>query len=248
MTPINYSSYTLSLNDYLFYGLAFMTVSGIISFLFYDSLLPVLFMVCFIRIYYRYVSRYLCEKRKQKLILQFRDMINSISVSLNSGYSIENSIRETYREMLILYGTNSYIQKELELMLGKLAVNIPVENIFSEFSGRSSCDDIIMFSQVLMITKRNGGDLIAIIRTSAETIGEKIDVQRDIENAIASRKFEQNIMFFMPVIIMIYIRISSKGFFSPVYHNTAGIILMTVCLIIYISAVITGLKLSTVKL
>lgn len=248
MTPINYSSYTLSLNDYFLYGLVFLTASGIISFLFYDSLLPVLFMLAFIRIYYQYVSRYLCNKRKQILILQFRDMINSISVSLNSGYSIENSIRETYREMLVLYGADSYIQKELELMIGKLAVNIPIEDIFSEFSSRSSCDDIIVFSQVLIITKRNGGDLMDIIRTSADTIGEKIDIQRDIANAIASKKFEQNIMFFMPVIIMIYIRASSKGFFSPVYHNCAGIILMTVCLAIYISAVVTGLKLSTVNL
>ena len=104
-----------------------------------------------------------------------------------------------------------------------------------------------MFSQVLSITKRNGGDLIAIIRTSSETIGLKIDVQREISVSIAQKKFEQNIMVIMPIAIMSYIRLSSKGFFTPVYHNAAGIFLMTICLTLYLFAIILGFKLTSVK-
>lgn len=55
-------------------------------------------------------------------------------------------------------------------------------------------------------------------------------------------------MFLMPVVIMIYIRISSDGFFDPVYHNITGILVMSACLILYILAVLTGLKLSAVKI
>lgn len=199
-------------------------------------------------IYYRYISHFLCNKRKSTLILQFRDMINSISVSLNSGYSIENSLKDANREILILYGKNSYIHNEINIMLKKLAINIPIEKIFSDFAMRSECNDIIMFSQILVIAKRNGGDLISIIKSSSETIGEKIDIKREIESAVSSKKFEQNIMFLMPVVIMLYIRISSRGFYDSVYHNMTGVFFMTICLLIYISAIIIGLKLSTVKI
>lgn len=248
MTQIQYAIYKLSFVEYLLYGVLYISVSGIVSCLFYDSPIPIIFMSPFIIIYYKYVSFFLCNKRKKNLILQFRDMINSISASLNSGYSVENSIKEAYKEMFVLYGRNSYILNELNMMLKKLALNIPIEKIFSDFALRSECDDIIMFSQVLVIARRNGGDLISIIKSSSETIGEKIDIQREILTAISSKKFEQNIMFIMPVVIMIYIRISSDGFFETVYHNLAGIFLMTLCLILYTTAILIGLRLSNVKI
>lgn len=248
MTQIQYAIYRLSFPEYLLYGILYFLLSAVISYLFYDSLTPVIFTVPLIVIYYKYISRFLCTKRKNILIIQFRDMINSISASLSSGYSIENSIKEAGREMLILYGDASYIYGELSLMQKKLAINIPIEKIFSDFAVRSQCDAIIMFSQILVIAKRNGGDLISIIKSSSHTIGEKIDISREIASALSSRKYEQNIMFLMPVAIMIYIRISSKGFFDSVYHNITGILIMSLSLILYILAVIIGFKLSIVKI
>lgn len=248
MTQIQYKIYQLSLPEYLLYGTLYFLLSAVISYLFYDSLTPVIFTSPLIVIYYKYISRFLCAKKKNILILQFRDMLNSISASLNSGYSIENSIKEAGREMLVLYGEASYIHSELNLMQKKLAINIPIEKIFSDFAVRSQCDDIIIFSQILVIAKRSGGDLISIIKSSSRTIGEKIDISREIASALSSRKYEQNIMFFMPVAIMIYIRIFSKGFFDSVYHNITGILIMSLCLSIYILAVIIGLKLSAVKI
>lgn len=247
MQQIDYRFYKLSWTEYLIYGCIYLFISAIISILFYNALFPVFLFLLFLKFFYRFVSSYLCQKRKNTLIIQFRDMINSISVSLNSGYSIENSIRETYQEIKILYGTDSYIYSELNIMLRKLALNVPIEIIFYEFAQRSDCDDIIMFSQILNITKRNGGDLISIIKTSAETIGEKIDIQREIATSIAAKKFEQNIMFCMPPVIMLYIRLFSKDFFSPVYYNIPGIILMSFCLILYIASIFLGLKISTIK-
>lgn len=171
MTQTQYSVYQLSPIEYLLYGILYLSALAVISFLFYDSLIPVIFILPFILIYYKYISRFLCSRRKNILILQFRDMLHSISVSLNSGYSIENSLKEANNEMTVLYGKASYICNELDIMSKKLAINIPVEKIFSDFSIRSQCSDIIMFSQILMIAKRNGGDLIAIIKASSQTIG-----------------------------------------------------------------------------
>lgn len=248
MMQIKYEIYRLSFIEYLLYGTIYLFVSAIISFLFYDSLIPIIVLLPFIIIYYKYISNFLCIRRKEHLIFQFRDMLHSISASLNSGYSIENSIKEATTEMTILYGRTSYICNELDLMSKKLAVNIPVEKIFSDFSIRSQCSDIIMFSQILMIAKRNGGDLIAIMKSSSQTIGQKIDINREISTALSSRKYEQNIMFLMPIAIMIYIRLSSDGFFEPVYHNITGILIMSICLMLYILAVAAGIKLSTVKI
>lgn len=248
MIHINYSSYQLNIKEYIIYGLAYILMLGIVSFLFYDSLIPILIFSPGLMIYYNFISVYLCEHRKKQLVLQFRDMINSISVSLSSGYSIENAINEAYGEMLVLYGDASLICEELRVMLNKLSLCVPIETIFLEFAKRSFCDDIHMFAQILVIAKRNGGDLISIIKNSSETIGEKIDIKREIFTAISSKLFEQYIMFVMPPAIMGYIRISSPDYFQVVYHNLLGIVLMSICLALYIFSIILGLKFTTIKI
>jgi tight adherence protein B len=244
--PVSYGDYKLSFIEYLIYAAGYFSILLVLFILFYDSVIPVFFAAPFIILYYRYIRKYLCSRRKNQLVLQFRDMMNSISVSLSSGYSIENALREAQKEMAVLYGEKSYIYYELTLMNKRLALNIPIEEVFSDFAKRSECGDIFMFSQILVIAKRNGGDLISIIKSSTETIAEKIDINREIETAQAAKRFEQNIMFIMPVAIMLYIRISSPGFFDSVYHNITGISVMSICLAIYFAAVILGLKISSV--
>lgn len=248
MTQKSYEKYSLSIKEYFLYGLLFWLILFCTSYLFYDHFIPaILFSPCIV-LYFRYIRSYLCICRKKQLLLQFRDMILSISVSLGSGYSLENSIRECDREMRLLYGEGADICIETALMTKKLTLNIPIETIFYDFAVRSQCPDILMFSQILNIAKRTGGDLISIIKTSSETIGEKIDIQREIQTSISSKRFEQNIMSVMPLAIMAYIRFTSHDFFDTVYHNPTGICIMTVSLLIYILAVLLGIRLSSVKI
>ena len=248
MTQMNYNEYHLSILEYIAYGSGFMTVLLIVVFLFFNSVIPVLLLSPFMIVYYKFIRRYLCEKRKNLLVYEFRDFINALSASLNSGYALENAVKEAHKEMLILYGRHSYMNAEADIMLKLLALNIPIEKIFADFANRCQCTDIITFSQIIIIAKRNGGDLISIIKSSSETISEKISLKNDIATTIAAKQFEQNIMFVMPIAIMTYIRCMSEGYFDPVYHTPVGIALMTACLIIYIFAVILGLKISRIKI
>jgi len=54
--------------------------------------------------------------------------------------------------------------------------------------------------------------------------------------ALSGRRMEQNIMKIMPFGILIYVGISSPGYFDPLYGNLTGIAVMTVLLTIYLAA------------
>ncbi len=248
MTKTNYKIYHLSMLEYLKYGSLFFLCLAAITFLFYDSLIPILFFSPSIILYLRIIRKYLCEKRQSILLYEFRDFINALSASLNSGYSLENAVREAHKELIILYGKRSYMVQETDLMLKFLALNIPIEKIFADFANRCSCDDIITFSNILIIVKRNGGDLISIIKSSSTTISQKIALKSEVSTIIAAKRFEQNIMFLMPVAIMTYIRIVSKGYFDIVYHNVTGIIIMTCCIFFYLLSILLGLKMSKINI
>ena len=72
-----------------------------------------------------------------------------------------------------------------------------------------------------------------VIQTSARMLGDKIDVQKEIEATLSAKKAEQTIMSFMPAGIILYLQLTSPGFLEVLYGNAFGIFAMTVCLGIY---------------
>ena len=80
---------------------------------FYRSLWAVPFLLPIFSIYRREKKRELSAKRSRELQTQFKDAILSISASQKVGYSLENSFRLAYEDMILLYGKDSVICGEL---------------------------------------------------------------------------------------------------------------------------------------
>ncbi|MDE6699296.1 MAG: type II secretion system protein F, partial [Lachnospiraceae bacterium] len=114
-------------------------------------------------------------------------------------------------------------------MKKKLLINIPIETVFEDFSSRTGIDEIIAFSEVIKISKKGGGDMIAIIKSTITTIRAKIELTEDISATVSSKKYEQLVMMVMPFAIFAYIDITRSEFFSPLYHNLLGIIISSIC-------------------
>ena len=112
-------------------------------------------------------------------------------------------------------------------------VSVPVEELFLSLGERSGIEDIENFAAVFSTAKRTGGDMDKVIQTSARMLGDKIDVQKEIEATLSAKKAEQTIMSFMPAGIILYLQLTSPGFLEVLYGNAFGIFAMTVCLGIY---------------
>lgn len=247
MELINYNTYTLKKSEYIIYGIIALAFILLISYLFYDSLIPVLFLLPCTYFYFKQIAYILCERRKDKLCRQFNDSIISISTSLETGCSIENAIWEAYLQISVIYSRNSYMAIELNAIFNQLKLSIPVEDAFNAFAIRTDIDDILTFCDILKIAKRTDGSIVSIIKTTADTIEEKFDITRQIKTNINGKKFEQLIMSVMPVFIIIYLGISSPDFFAPLYHNILGIIFSTICLIIYGLSVLLSVKIMRIE-
>ena len=58
----------------------------------------------------------------------------------------------------------------------------------------------------------------------------------EIRNLTASRRYEQNIMNFLPFGMIIYIRLTSPGFLDVMYGTAGGRILMSCGLLLLLGA------------
>lgn len=210
--------------------------SFILFFLFYKS-----FVLSFIlALIYGIINIKTYEKRRieewrWQMDLEFREVMTGISSALNAGYSVENSFKEAKMDLLLLYGNNSVMVKELDIINSKLMLNQPLENVLMEFARRCEVEDINNFAEVFQTAKRTGGNLIDIARSSADKISNKIETSREIRTMVSGKRMEGRIMALMPLAIIIYFWISSPGFLDCLYAP-AGRPIMTVLLIIYVVA------------
>ena len=107
--------------------------------------------------------------------------------------------------------------------------------------------DISYFAEIFRYAKRSGGDIPAIIKQTVRIIREKAEVQREIDTIISGRKMEQRVMVFIPMGILMYLRITSDSFINVLYGNAAGIVVMTICLMVYGTAVLVSGKIVDIK-
>lgn len=195
-----------------------------------------------------YKKKDLKKKRLRQLTLQFKEAIQVLSSFLSAGYSLENSLFMSVRELEALYGKDAMITEEFERLAAGVRMNRPVEQLLAEFGERSGIQDVDHFAQVFGMARRSGGELVEIIRQSAGVIRDKIQVQEEIQTMTAARIFEQKIMNGIPFGMILYIDFTSPGFFDIMYGTWMGRLIMTLCLAFYMGAVMLSGKILDIEI
>lgn len=232
----DYNTYVFSPKEIVLHVLSKAIFLGVVSYLFYDSFIAWLLMLPIAFLTLKKKSETLCKKRKQRLEMEFREVILSVSSNLQAGYSVENAFREAYQDITLLFGKEALMARELFLLQQKLSNNEQLEDILMNLSKRSGVDDIKDFAEIFQIAKRSGGDICAIISNTAQIIGDKQEVRKEIETVMSEKVLEQTIMRYIPFLIIFYISLTSDGYFEPLYHNILGWLIMTACLGVYVLA------------
>lgn len=206
------------------------------SLFFYKSLWACLPLCILGYLYGRLDERKKIEKDRQELLFQFRDMIRSVEASVKAGYSLENAFLESYRDMSVMHGKEAMICRELLLIRRGLVMNIGLVELLEDLARRSHLTQIEEFASVLAIARKSGGNTSAVITSSVYQISRTAEVKEEILIQTAEKRMEQRIMNIMPFAIPAYLEISSKGYFDILYHNPRGIVIMTGCLALYLTA------------
>lgn len=234
---INYKKYEMNLKDNVLCLLEILAILLFFSYFFYRTIYPLVSIFLIYPKYRKYKKEKLIEKRRQQLVVQFKDMLGSLSGALYAGYSLENAVKEAYMDMVKLHGKESYIVQELVVIMRGVRNNQPVEKLFLSFGKRSGIDDIDSFSQVIAIGKRSGGNINKIIQDAIQNVEEKITVEQEITTMLQQKKYELMIMKAIPFVMIFYIEMTSKNYFKGMYGSPCGVLVMTACLVVYLVAV-----------
>lgn len=244
---LDYNEYHVSMRERCLYIGQGILLCVIVNYLCYRSIPAFLFMIPVPMLWFRLRVQERNQKRKKELNYQFRNALSFLSAALRAGYSMENGLVEVEKDMRRLNGNDAEMVQELSYMNQQIKVSIPVEELLMDFGKRSNLEDVMDFASIVTVARVTGGDLSSIMGDCVNRINEKIDVDKSIETAVASKKFEQSIMSVMPCGIIFYMQITSPGYFDELYGTLFGVIFMTICLILYVISFWMGRRIVSIE-
>lgn len=171
-----------------------------------------------------------------------------MSAALQAGFSVENALKEAAEDLRMMEWKENYMVRELEEMYHKISASQTVEQVFLDFAARSGIEDAKVFADIFASAKRSGQNLSKVIENTVRIIGEKLEMEQEIETILASRKYEQNIMSLMPFGILLYLRLTSGGFLDVLYDTLSGRVVMLGCLTLYLLVWRLGKKLVQIEI
>ena len=188
------------------------------------------------------------SKRKQKLLMQFKEALYVISTSLSAGRSVENAFIDAKQDLekIFDFGKENYIIDELTYINRRIQMNQTIEEALEDFADRSDLEDIRTFANVFIACKSTGGNLKSVTEMTSRIIGEKITTKQDIATLISGKKFEANILAFIPFGIILFLKMSAPDFLTALY-TFQGRLLATGALLVIGVSVIWGRKIMNIE-
>lgn len=229
--------YRLSLKEVVICLAIYVGIITCLSYLFYDSVLGFAVMLPFFFLYLKYKKESYYRNYKEELDREFLKSLQSMTASLAAGFSPENAFVKTQKDMSKMFGNKSVIYKELAILNRQVSCGISIEEALNELAKRTDSKRIKEFALIFSVSNISGGDFTKVISSCVDIMNLANEVREEARVLIRGKQYEQRIMSVIPIGILLYLRMSSGSFISILYHNAVGIIVMTICLLVYIASI-----------
>lgn len=234
---LDYSVYVLTKKENLIFCLGFSLVVMALGLLFFNHLLFSSVFLLLLLPGRRIWCKYLAEKRKKTLLLQFRDLLYSLSASVATGRQMAEGLKEALPVISKLYGLESVLSREVNYMVKKIFdAGENDEYVLKEFAARTGIKEIVNFADIYSISKKTGADLQRVIRKTVELLLDRIETEREMKAMTSQKRLEFGILTAMPPGALVFLRLSSPYYLESMYQSLAGRIIMAFALIALLSA------------
>lgn len=220
----------------------------LLNYLFYRSLWALLPLILVGILYIKIEKTHLLKSKRAKAKEQFKELLLLTATGQKAGYSVENAFLSAYGEMELLYGQDSSICQMLVLLKRGKENNVSFSQMWRKIGRWTDIPEIQEFSQIYEIAQSSSGNMTSIMEKTADILIQKLEVEKEINVMLSGKKMEQKIMNIMPIAIMLYMEITSPGYFDSMYHVSAGVLVMSMGLLVYLGAYALSLRMIAIEI
>lgn len=229
----DYLVYEFSKKEKIIYFLQGFALNLVISILFYNSFWAIIPGNIFIILYMKEKKRILVRKRMRRMREDLKQFFYILVAAMQTGRSMENAFLQGTKDLSEYLGKETEIVMEIKKICAGISIGEPLEKMLLNLAVRSHLEELEYFAEVFLIARNSGGNIIAIMKNTTRMIQEKMDVADEIETMITEKQLEFYLMSVIPLGIIVYLRFGAATLLEQLYGNTLGIIVMTICLMVY---------------
>lgn len=238
----------LSKKEILFNLLKCELLVAILGVFFYRSIAAIVIISPLSLIFLIFTAKDLYKRKQFDILMQFKELLVSVNSSIQAGYSLENAFINADRDMRELYGEGNFIISELEVIKRGLYNNCTLVSLLKGMAVKTNIEEIEDFADIMIVAKHTGGRIKEIMESYISSIEEKTALKEEVKTMISQRSFELKIMNVVPFLILVYVSITSKGFFDMLYGNLFGQIIMSFILAAYLFSIYLSKKIIDISL
>lgn len=260
---INYNVYQMTSNEKTLYFILAFVIGAVVAYLFYGGigkdngqptmLTHILNIVIMVsvglvcgKVFLKIRNAQIIDSRKKKLRTQFIDLLDSLSASISSGKNVPNAFIAAREDLLVQYQPDAFIIQEVDNIISGIQNNIDVGGMLLNFGERSGIQDIRTFGRVFETAYSKGANLKDVVRNCHVILSNKCEIEAEIETKVASNKNEQNLMIFMPIILIAMIKMAGSDF-ADNFTTPSGILCTTIAIGAFVGAYFIGRKILSIE-
>ena len=225
-------------------GIIYLIVA-IVAELFNSTILkPYEMLVPFIIGFYTLDIIYLIKYKEYKKKIE-HDMLEAISVMNNafkSGRSISQAIELVSRDL------DGPIAKEFKKISLEISLGLDVEVAFKRFSERVKLSETVYLTSSLSVLNKTGGNIIKVFDSIEKNLFSRKKLQSELKALTSSSKLIMYVLIFVPIVFVVFISIINKGFFTPLFEEPLGILLICIMFIIYITYILVVKRVMKIRM
>jgi len=248
---IKYYECNMSKGEHLLVYLIFAIAIGAVFYIYYRALLVSVIGGALIAVWQeKNYAKTVAKKRQNKLRMQFKDFLEIIAISISggSGRSMENAVRDSLRELQMMFGQKADIVREIGLILSDYEhAGIPMKEGFRELGVRSEIDDIMSFATIYATIEGKTSSFGYVITQTHEIIRDKVEITMEIETAITAAKSEAYMMLVLPLVIVIAMSSMGGGLMDALFTTLTGRLAATFGVICTLASYVIATKATEIE-
>ncbi len=157
-----------------------------------------------------FILRFLVKRRRNKAVSQLPEALDVIVRSLAAGHPVPVAMGLVGREMPDPIGS------EFGVASDEVSFGANISAAIQRLADRIGHDDFELFSAMIRLQERTGGNLAELLRSNAKTIRDRQKMRLKIKAASAEGRMSAMILNLAPILMFLLIQWMSPEFYGDV--------------------------------
>ena len=162
------------------------------------------------------VVAYLQRRRAKLFGEQLTGMLQLLSNSLKTGYSIDRALETVAAK------SQPPVSTEFERVTTEITLGTPVEDALSSMLLRINSPDLEFIVTAILLHIRVGGNLAEVLDNISDTLRDRLQTKRDMSVLTAQSRASASIITGLPILLALGLYLLVPGYYAPMTTSWIG--------------------------